>query len=236
MDESIRVIYVQTDRDNYTLARFHGMDEMRERMAAEHRVRIGRNVDIGREALIADGVTIGDNTVIEREATIENDARIGRNVRIGRDAFIDKASRIGDGTTIGEKTEIGRGVTVGDIVRIAAECVVHDRVNIGWSSQLGEKSKIREESVLGHHTVVGREAHLGRMVQTAPGTTIGSHRSVLSFSRIAGTDRNLYQDKDLVKHYARTDWAASMGGERKLSEAPRIQETPEQSVSRGFRL
>ena len=209
----MQIVYIQEDKDNYKLVRFAGMDSLRAALKT-HGVHIGRDVTIGREVLIADGVSIGSGTTVAAEATLESGAQIGNNCLIGKDAFIGKHTRLGNNVTIGDSTEIGRMGIVGDNTVMGMGCIIQDNVNVGFASLLRDKSYIGNESVLGHHTIIGQEARLGRMVNTAPSTSVDSHRVINSFTTIAGSDRNLYQDETLKKHYAAKNWASSIGGEQ----------------------
>ena len=209
----VRIVYIQEDEDNYKLVRFNGMDQLREALK-EHDVRIGKNVNIGREVLIANGVTIGDDTTIEAEATLENNVRIGKGCLVKRDAFIGKNSRLGDRVTLGEKTEIGRMAIIGDESAIGQECIIQDNVQVGWAAQIKSKVYIGNESKLGHHTVIGLETKLGRMVSTEPETVVDAHRTVHSFTSIAGNGNVMTPDEQLKNHYKPKELPLHIGGEK----------------------
>jgi NDP-sugar pyrophosphorylase family protein len=72
----------------------------------EHRIKMGKNVILGRSCYFGDAVTIGDGAVFAGDA------------KIGGHTVIDAGVKIGYRCEIGEGSYIGKGVVIGDDVSL----------------------------------------------------------------------------------------------------------------------
>lgn len=94
------------------------------------------------QAIVEDGVTIGDGTVIFARAVVNPGTSIGENVIINTCASIDHECFIADGAHICPGVTLGGRVSVGRATWIGIGATVKDGVNIGAGALIGAGSVV----------------------------------------------------------------------------------------------
>ena len=137
------------------------------------------------------GMWIGENTYIDRTATIEAPALIGDNCRIGPRVQIEAGTVIGDNVTIGADADVKRpiiwnGVLVGEDANLRA-CV------ICRGARVDRRAQVLEGAVVGSLSTVGEEAQISPNVRVWPSKKVESG-ATLNINLIWGStaQRNLF--------------------------------------------
>ena len=113
------------------------------------KVEIGDNVEIGASVVIAKGTL--DNTVVEKNAKIDDQVFIAHNVRIGENSMVIANSEISGSTKIGANCWIGpnssiiNGITIGDNVFIGLGAVVIKSVDSGLTVAGNPAKELRKK-------------------------------------------------------------------------------------------
>lgn len=183
------------------------------------------------------GIWLGNDTYIDRTATIEAPVVIGNNCRIGPRVMISGGTIIGDNVTIGADSELRRpiiwnGVIIGEESQINA-CV------IARGTHIDRRCQILEGSVLGPLVVVGEEAVINPGVRIWPNKRIEAG-AILNINLIWGNtaQRNLFGQRgvsglaniDITPEFA-VKLGASYGSTLKLG-AEVVVSRDQRSVSR----
>jgi len=160
--------------------------------------KVDITVVLGKNARIANGVTLCENTVIGDNATIYPGCFVGPNCRIGDNVTLYPNVVIYDGTVAGNNVTIHAGSVIGedgfgyathggahhkipqignvvieDDVEIGANCAI-DRATMG-STVIGQGSKFSNLATLGHGTKIGPHCLLVAQVGIAGSTTLGQY-------------------------------------------------------------
>ncbi|GAK08923.1 acyltransferase [Geomicrobium sp. JCM 19038] len=134
--------------------------------------KIGKNVVIHDGATVGENVTIGDNSVIYSDVILEDNVTIGPNNVIGIVAGGNDRMRK-DNQSI-TPLVIKSGTKTGSLVALYAG------TTIGQSCFFGDLSSVRENVTIGDRTVIGRSA----IVEL--NTTIGSRCTVQTGAYVTG--------------------------------------------------
>jgi bifunctional UDP-N-acetylglucosamine pyrophosphorylase/glucosamine-1-phosphate N-acetyltransferase len=146
-------------------------------------------------AYIDVGVSIGRDTTILPNTTIEGDTSIGRDGTIGPNVHIRDA-RIGDHAIVRfavvEEATLARHVTVGPFARIRPGTRLADHVIVGSyvevkNSQIGEDSKVPHLSYVGDATV-GKRTNIGAANVTANWDGYTKHHTEIGDDVRTGSD------------------------------------------------
>ena len=169
---------------------------------------------VGRQAVIEDGVSIGEGTRIGSLAVIKTGTRIGKFCEIKSGAVIGESGfgferdadnrplkmlhfggvRIGDYVEIGSLTTVCRGAlgdtVVGDHVKIDDHCHISHNCRIGESSMITACVEISGSVVIGKNVWLGPGCSLVQKIAVGDGVFIGIGavvtRSVPAKARIFG--------------------------------------------------
>ncbi|WP_459874541.1 UDP-3-O-(3-hydroxymyristoyl)glucosamine N-acyltransferase [Halomonas shantousis] len=151
-------------------------------------VRLGRDVEIGAQAVIESGAEIGDDVFIGPGCVVGSDCRIGEGTRlyanvtlypgviVGRRAILHSSCVIGgdgfgfahDGSRWHKIAQLG-GVVLGDDVEVGS-CTSIDRGALG-------------------DTLIGNDVKIDSQVQVAHNVQIGDHTALAGCVGIAGSTR-----------------------------------------------
>jgi len=131
--------------------------------------KIGKNVNIGRNTVLEDGVIIGNNTYIGNNNVILKSTIIGNNVIIGNNNTI---GGVGFGY---EKNELGEYELIPHIGNV----VIEDNVEIGNNNCI-------DRAVLGS-TMLRKNCKIDNLVHIAHGVDIGENSLIIANSMIAGS-------------------------------------------------
>lgn len=104
-------------------------------VAQEHGFRLA--TAIHPRATIADGVEIGDGTIVVAGAVINPGSRIGSNVIINTGATVDHECVIEDGAHVGPGANLGGNVRVGRGSWIGIGATIKDGISIGTGAIVG---------------------------------------------------------------------------------------------------
>ncbi|NOZ25314.1 MAG: UDP-3-O-(3-hydroxymyristoyl)glucosamine N-acyltransferase [Nitrospirae bacterium] len=154
--------------------------------------RLGRDVTVHPMSFLADGVSVGDRTVIYPGAFV------GENSTIGEDCVIHPNVTIREGVTIGSRVIIHAGavigsdgfgyvfaddrhhkipqvggVIIGDDVEIGAAATI-DRATTG-NTRIGEGTKIDNLVQIGHNVSIGKHCIIVAQVGIGGSTDIGDY-------------------------------------------------------------
>lgn len=151
---------------------------------------------------------IGENTVIQAFATVEDDVEIGKNCRIGANAVIMSGTRIGDncrvfpGAVLGaipqdlkfkneySTLQIGNNVTIREYCTlnrgtealgttiVEDDCLLMAYVHVAHDCIIGRRSILANNVTLAGHIEIGEYCVLGGMVAVHQFVRIGKHSMV----------------------------------------------------------
>ena len=159
------------------------------------------------------GIWLGNNTYIDRTATIEPPTVIGHNCRIGPRVTISAGTMIGDNVTIGADAQLRRPIIWNGVI-IGEECHLSACV-IARGTRLDRRCQVLEGAILGPLSIVGEEAIINPGVRVWPSKKIEAG-AILNINLIWGNtaQRNLF-------------------GQRGVSGLANIDITPEFAVKLG---
>jgi bifunctional UDP-N-acetylglucosamine pyrophosphorylase/glucosamine-1-phosphate N-acetyltransferase len=185
------------------------------------------------------GVTIGAETMIGPNTTIEGETHIGKDCRIGPSVQIRDA-KIGAGATIRfavvEEATLARNVTVGPFARIRPGTKLADNVIVGSyvevkNAEIGTDSKVPHLSYVGDATV-GKRTNIGAANVTANWDGYRKHHTEI------GDDVRTGSDTIMVAPVAIGDAAVTGAGSVISKDVPAgalAVERTEQRVIEGYR-
>jgi acetyltransferase-like isoleucine patch superfamily enzyme len=170
--------------------------------------RIGHNVSLADDTLLAEGITIGNNV------TIHPGVRIGGNVHIWDGAVLGRPPQsagnrnrplrtsgpltIGPGCIIGANavlyagSEVGPRVLVGDLASVREGCVLDEEVVIGrsvlvmYDTVIGPRTRVIDGAILTGNMRVAADVFIGPGVTTINDNAVYLKRFGLEPFRVAG--------------------------------------------------
>jgi UDP-3-O-[3-hydroxymyristoyl] glucosamine N-acyltransferase len=167
------------------------------------RVRLGRNVAIGAYAVIADGASIGDNSVLYPHVYVGNDTHIGEDCLVYPQVVIRERCEIGDRVILHSGVVIGSDgfgyasvegvhhkipqvgvVVIEDDVEIGANTCL-DRARFG-RTRIGKGTKIDNLVQIAHNVESGHHCIFVGQCGIAGSTKIGNHVILSGQSGIGG--------------------------------------------------
>ena len=158
--------------------------------------RIGANVEIGPFVTIDCDVIIGDNCVIDSNATICRFTKLGNNCHVFPSAVIGAIPQdlkfrgeetwtiIGDncvlrefvtvhrGTASKGKTVVGNNNLIMAYCHIAHDCILHDNIIMSNVTQLAGEVEIDDYAIIGGGTLVHQFSRIGSHVMIQGGSKI----------------------------------------------------------------
>jgi len=142
----------------------------------------------------ADGVWVGENTLIDPTAHLEAPLFIGSNCRIGPRARLSGGTIIGDNVSIGAEADLKRpiiwnGAIIGEQANLRA-CTIARGVRVG------RRAQVLEGAVVGALTTIGEEAKIAPEVRIWPSKKVDVGAQV-TMNVIWGTTavRNLFSQR-----------------------------------------
>jgi acetyltransferase-like isoleucine patch superfamily enzyme len=162
--------------------------------------KIMNNVDIRKNVIIHDFVTVYPNVIIEESTEIFEGAVIGkppssikvvsRPVSTGQKTIIGKGCIISPHVTIysdviiGEMTLIGDNASIREQCRIGSHCLIARNVAINYNTKIGDFTKIMDTSVITGNMVIGSHVFISLLVATTNDNEMG--RSGYNEEKIRG--------------------------------------------------
>jgi len=165
------------------------------------KVKFGKNVSIGCNCVIEDGVLIGDNSIIEHNVVIHKNSNIGKN------AFISSGTIIGSegfgfakqGQKWSQISHLGK-VSIGNYVSIGANSCI-DRGTIE-DTVISDNVIIDNSVHIAHNVFIGKRTAIAAKVGIAGSSIIGSDCQIGGMSGIFGhlkiTDKVILSPKSNV--------------------------------------
>jgi UDP-N-acetylglucosamine acyltransferase len=159
--------------------------------------KLGADVEIGPFAIVGEGCTIGDRTVIAPRATLERNVILGADVKVGSGSILGGEPQdlkfqgeyttveVGDGTTIREYTTINRGTTQSFKTTIGKNCFVMSYVHLAHDCHIGDGVILTNAVQLAGHVSVGDKAIIAGMSAAHQFVRIGHYAFVGGCSRIS---------------------------------------------------
>lgn len=149
----------------------------------EGTVRLGNRVSIGpntyiRDAVIADGVSILANCVIE-DAVIGNDSQIGPFSRIRPKCKLEENVQIGNFVEV-KKSHVGAGTKINHLSYIG-DTDIGKEVNIGAGTiTCNYDGAEKHRTIIGDKAFIGSDTQLVAPVKIGKGATIGAGSTITS--------------------------------------------------------
>lgn len=151
-------------------------------------VKLGKNVSIGAFCLVDEGVTIGDDTVLESHVVIKGKTTIGKGnhfyqfASVGEDCQDKKYAgeptelQIGDNNIIRESVSIHRG-TIQDnsLTKIGSNNLLMCYVHIAHDCVIGDNSILATGATLAGHVHIGDWVIMGGVTAAHQFCHIGDH-------------------------------------------------------------
>ena len=138
------------------------------------KARLGRNVEVGPFAIIEEGVTIGEDCVIQAHAILTNFVRLGDRNLVGYGTVIGAAPQdfdhngsIASGVSIGndnilrEHVTIHRGSKEGSLTRVGDDNLLMGGVHLGHNVSVGNRTIMANNCLLAGYVEVGDDAVIG---------------------------------------------------------------------------
>lgn len=132
--------------------------------------------DFGKNCIIDNTASIGENVIIGHNCIIEE------NVYIGSNTYIDSNTIIRQGTYIGENSFIGSNCIVGEYL----VDFFTNRTYEKYSLMIGRDALIRSGSIIYTESFIGNSFQTGHQVTIREKAKIGNHVSVGTMSDIQG--------------------------------------------------
>jgi len=166
----------------------------------------GRNFSVlgqvSPQAILADKVSVGENTVIEPFVIIEDNVVIGKNCLIRSGALIRSGTIIGDNCVIGHSSEVKNAIIFNEAkvasLCFAGDCVLGKGARLGSGTITGNRRFDQKEIAWLYEDqkiptdleklgcFIGDYARLGAGVITAPGVMIGKYSWIPGNAVISG--------------------------------------------------
>jgi len=179
---ALEVFYVQPHRSEGVMSG----------AAVADSVRLGRDVTVYPMSFLAEGVTVGDRTVVYPGVFVGKDSSIGKDCIIHPNVTIREGVTIGSRVIIHSGTVIGSdgfgyvfsderhykipqvgGVIIEDDVEIGASVTI-DRATTG-NTMIGEGTKIDNLVQIGHNVSIGKHCIIVAQVGIGGSTEIGNY-------------------------------------------------------------
>lgn len=145
---------------------------------------LGKDVQIGRFAVVEEGVVIGNGSRIGHHVIIHGGSKIGADVRIDDNAVIGKfpmASRRSKMTQAGQALD---PIVIGDSSIIGTGAIIYSGSTIGSGVLIADTASIREDVTIGDYTIIGRNATIENKVNIGARCKIQTDVYICAFSEI----------------------------------------------------
>jgi|SRR5690625_1654900 len=169
------------------------------------------DINFGRNVIIEDDVTLGENVTIGHNVIIYAGTQIGDNVVIQDNAVIGKqptrasASILPDIKKL-QAPKIGSEVTVGTSAIIYANCEIENNVFVADLATLRERVKIGEYTIVGRGVAVENDCTVGKRCKLETNSYITAYSELGDFVFVApGTittnDNFMGRSKERFEHF-----------------------------------
>jgi acetyltransferase-like isoleucine patch superfamily enzyme len=143
------------------------------RVAADRATTIGAGVWIGEFCSIGQGVSIGDNSILEEYVGIQNGSALGQGVLVTGRSWLGMGVTVGDGSVI--KGHVGDATRIGAGCRIAGD-LIHRQLDptIAWDDPAGEEPSpmVEDGAFVGWRAVVIGGVNIGAGAYVCAGALV----------------------------------------------------------------
>ena len=131
---------------------------------------------MGKNQIIEDGATIGENVFLGHNVIIESGVSVGAN------SYIDDNTIIRSGTTIGESSNVGANCIIGEYQMDFYE----DHHRHDHPLTIGKKALIRSGTIIYNGSTIGDNFQTGHQVNIRESAKIGNNVSIGTLSDVQG--------------------------------------------------
>ena len=150
---------------------------------------------ISPEAVIGDGATIGEFTVIESGVTIGRDCVIGHHAVVRAGTKVGDRVRIDDHAVLGKRpmkarrskttgTDDIEPAQIGDDAIIGTAAVVYAGARLGDGVMVADGASVREQVSVGEATIIGRNVTIENRVTVGARCKIQTNAYICAYSEI----------------------------------------------------
>lgn len=126
--------------------------------------KIGNNVKLGHNIIIAEGVVIGDDCRIGHNVVIHEHTIIGNNVRIDDNSIIGKRPLSSPRSIFKPPVDMQPAV-IGDMCQIGAAVVIYAQCKIGQKNMIADMAVVRENVSIGDLNIIGCKVTIENYVE-----------------------------------------------------------------------
>lgn len=173
--------------------------------------KLGKNVTIGFNSIILEGVEIGDDCLIGHNVVIHANTKIGNAVRIDDGVIIGKKPLSSPRSIFKVPTDLKPAV-IGDYCQIGANVVVYCQCEIGQRNLIADLATIRENVVLGDLNIVGRNVTIENFVKIGSRNKFETNSYITAYSEVGdycfvapctatSNDNYMARDKERFNHF-----------------------------------
>jgi UDP-2-acetamido-3-amino-2,3-dideoxy-glucuronate N-acetyltransferase len=188
-----------------------------------HTVVSGARVSISPGARIVRDVTMGDNVVIEEGVTVDEGCVLGHHVVILAGSVLGRRVTVGDNTVIGRHPmrSVRSGLppvgdcgpcTLADDVQIGCCSVLYAGASIGRQVMIADLVTIREAVTVGEQTIVGRCVAIESCCTIGKRCKLETNAYITAYSELeddvfvapmvsTSNDNYMARDKERIKHF-----------------------------------
>ena len=110
--------------------------------------------------------------VIPNSSNVANGVEIGDGTVLGENVVVNKDTVIGEQVTVGDNTTIAKDVTVGDNTSIGADTIIAKDVNIADDVTIGDNVSIAKDVTIGSGAIIGNNVTIEKNVTILPGAIV----------------------------------------------------------------
>ncbi len=173
--------------------------------------KIGKNVTIGFNSIIMDGVVIGDDCLIGHNVVIHANTKIGNAVRIDDGVIIGKKPLSSPRSIFKVPTDL-KPANIGDYCQIGANVVIYCQCEIGQRNLIADLATIRENVALGDLNIVGRNVTIENFVKIGSRNKFETNSYITAYSEVGdycfvapctatSNDNYMARDKERFNHF-----------------------------------
>ena len=173
--------------------------------------RIGKNTEIGINAVILESVVIGENCRIGHNVVIHEGTEIGDNVRIDDNSIIGKKP-LRSPRSIFKAEEDYRATRIESGCLIGANVIIYVQALIGKQNMIADMATIRENTEIGDLNIIGRNVTIENYVKIGERNKIETNSYITAYSELGdycfiapcvatSNDNFMGRDKERFKHF-----------------------------------
>ncbi|MDP8232775.1 MAG: DapH/DapD/GlmU-related protein [Candidatus Zophobacter franzmannii] len=173
--------------------------------------KLGKNVEIGINVVIEDGVEIGDNCLIGHNVVIYSDTVIGDGVRIDANTIIGKRP-LSSPRSIFKVADNMNPTRIGKMCQIGANVVIYCQAVIGDNNLIADMATVRENVTVGNLNIIGRNVSIENFVEIGDRNKLETNAYITAYSKVedycfvapcvaTSNDNYMARDKERFNHF-----------------------------------